>query len=95
MSKPDTTTCANCVHWEKPDADDYSEKRKLLGVGECGRIHPLWEAAEWEPDAKEGEPEYKLTEDGQHSSAFVQDGSEYMAVLFTKPDFSCKLWEGK
>lgn len=89
------TTCENCIHWKKPDAHDWNEKMKIIGVGECCRIHPLWDAEDYVPDAKEGEPEYMLTEDGKNSSAFVQDGSDYMAALFTKPDFSCKLWETK
>jgi hypothetical protein len=89
--KTDATSCGNCCYWKQHD-DEFNEKRNIVGVGECTRIHPLWEAAEWIDDAKEGEPAYRLTEDGKQSSAFVQDGSEYMATLFTKPDFSCKLW---
>jgi hypothetical protein len=94
MTKPESQTtqcCATCKHWRQPDYQ--GEKGKLAGVKECARIHPLWEAAKWIRDAKDGEGDYQLTEDGKQSSAFVQDGSEYMAILFTKPDFSCKLWE--
>jgi hypothetical protein len=92
--KPETTSnCGNCIHWVEPDSMD--ERKVMLGVKECARIHPIWEATEWVKDAKDDESDYQLTEDGKQSSAFVQDGSEYMAILFTKSEFSCKLWEGK
>ena len=76
--------CETCKHWEKWDKDDFPFKQ---GIGECHMVVMFWDATTW-GDADQDyqriiEPKFK------DQKAFVQDGSDYTASLYTRKDFGC------
>ena len=73
--------CKTCKHWEKP-RNDYGE---VPGTGTCNAIPQLWDASEWDDD---GESRVLKTKHADRL-AFLQDGSDYLAMLKTLPDFGC------
>ncbi|MGH8614213.1 MAG: hypothetical protein ACREYF_19825 [Gammaproteobacteria bacterium] len=79
-------TCKTCRHFN--DADEY-ENWKRFELGKCNRVPMFWDATQWSKDAgaRELKPEFVGT------TAFVQDGSDYMAVLIVAPTFGCLLHE--
>ncbi|ERR1700741_1596947 len=85
--------CATCVHWSPPDDDDsYRAQFKVLGVRRCRAVPVAWDATMWSPDADDESgyvrvrgPEYDRT------TAFVQDGSDYRADLYTMPEHGCTM----
>ena len=50
----------------------------------------FWDATEWNSDG-----DRVLIEKYKNTRAFVQDGSDYNAVLLTKADFGCTQHEPK
>ena len=75
--------CKTCKHWEKPEGN-YGE---VPGTGKCKAAVQFWDSTEWVPDGGYGERKLKPEYEGR--LAFVQDGSDYYAVLKTMPDFGC------
>lgn len=73
--------CKTCKHWQKPETD-YGE---VPGTGACKAVPQFWDVTEWSEDFDKRtlKPEYA------GRLAFVQDGSDYHAVLKTLPDFGC------
>lgn len=69
--------CSNCKHWGRwtynPD------------LGTCKKVVKFWEAYEW---LGEGDGEV-LDKERVNSKFFVQDGEDWSAALFTRPDFGC------
>ena len=73
--------CKTCKHWAKPESD-YGE---IPGIGICQAVPQFWDASQWNKDydARTLKNEYK------NKLAFVQDYSDYFALLKTMPDFGC------
>lgn len=74
--------CKNCKHWKK--AQQY-ETGHSLGLGSCENVPMFWESTEWSPEGRTRQ----FKEEDKDKRAFVQDGSDYVAVLLTLPDFGC------
>ncbi len=81
-------TCNKCKWWEKNENGGYKTK---INLGECRRAKPFWEQTEWNGD--EYEFERVLKPECANDLFFVQDGSDYMATLLTRSNFSCKCFE--
>ena len=79
--------CRDCVHWGGEHLHWDAEKMDLK---ECARTMNLFEALTW----GEGEKPHQ-TEKALKNKAFVQDGSNYWALLYTRADFGCVQFEGK
>ena len=89
--------CDQCQHWKK-DSENEEWEAKMAGFGECLGVRERWRIQE---DATKG-IEWDDSEDGaymknqkaalQTARAYVQDGSQYRAELFTAPDFFCALF---
>ena len=79
--------CDDCRHWE-PEPESY---RAIKGIGECTKAVELWETTEWTKD-ESGEDSYcdrTVKAEYIDQMSFVQDGSDYSASLWTKPEFFC------
>lgn len=74
--------CKDCKWWSKDAENDPS-------LHKCLHVMELWDASEW-GDNGDGRV---LTEKAEGHKAFVQDGSDYMAKLLTRPDFGCVEFE--
>lgn len=88
--------CDGCKHWKK-NSDNEEWEAANAGFGECLGVRERWVIQD---EASEGmEPDYE--DDGAFATkrrdalkaarAYVQDGSQYHAELFTAPDFFCAL----
>lgn len=77
-------TCATCKHW-KPSGP--YETGRSLGLGSCNAAPMLWESTEWRKD-KDGRV-FKPEAEG--ITAFVQDGSDYIATLYTRAGHGCTM----
>jgi hypothetical protein len=77
-------TCKTCGHWRLHEKDDYGYVGPL---GVCGAVPMFWESTRWraDGDGREWKPEAADT------TAFAQDGSDYSAVLYTKPEHGCTM----
>lgn len=82
MNWPTEAKCATCKHWEK--TGEY-ETGYGLGLGRCKAIPMFWDSTEWEEDL-EGR---KFRDEFKDTKAFAQDGSDYRAIVLTRPDFGC------
>lgn len=89
--------CDECRHWKK-ESENEEWEAKMAGFGECLGVRERWriqdEATknlEWD-DAEDGAYMKAQREALQAARAYVQDGSQYRAELFTAPDFFCALW---
>ncbi len=88
--------CDQCKHWLSNDEDWTA---KAVGFRPCGGVMARWKI---EDDASK---DISLTDMEKRRAserealraarAYVQDGSEYRAVLFTGPDFFCALFTPK
>ena len=77
-------TCETCKHW-----GEFGYQ--LHEVRECEAVPMLWESFEWTKDYNG-----RVLKAGfENKQAFVQDGSDYSAALYTKKDFGCNQWEAK
>lgn len=74
--------CDGCKHWDRDTGRTYA------GVGYCSRAHPLWDRSKWD-DSEGGTYERILLPEAAGDLMFVQDGSDYAAILLTKPEFFC------
>lgn len=75
--------CATCKHWIR-ETNGYDNHIKL-GLGTCSATLRFWDATEWD---EEGDGRV-FTEAGKKGMAFTQDGSDYKAWLYTRPEFGC------
>lgn len=84
-----TNRCNTCKHWVYPLPTHSFAKRQ--GLGECVAVMMLWDATRWVDDGESREfaPEHA------GKKAFVQDGSDYTAFLYTVADFGCVQHEAK
>lgn len=84
--------CKTCKWWDRSEVDiDYPPDYAILGLGHCTKAVRLWEAIEWDEDNERRF--FKPGYDEQLS--FTQDGSQYRADLYTRPDFGCVHHEEK
>ncbi len=97
MTKAAHSRCDNCKFWEQGKQDWTVTK---IGFGRCKGVRERWNI---EDDAVAGMKFGDETGDYgkrriaalQASRAYVQDGSQYMADLYTAPDFFCALYVAK
>jgi len=67
-----------------------------ITVNRCRRAPMWWDATEWtdEPDpVNDWGNLRRLLPQYEGTKMFVQDGSDYLAYLYTMPDFSCAHFE--
>lgn len=78
-------TCQTCKHWASGASYDPGFN---LGLGRCQATLMFWNSTDWdEGGSRTWAPE------AQNKTAFVQDGSDYSAHLYTKPEHSCTMYE--
>ena len=81
-------TCKDCKHWN--NISDQYPKPLPKGIGQCESVTEFWEAFEWDDDVNNvPKPGY------DDKKAFVQDGSDYSAMLLTRHNFYCNMFEVK
>jgi hypothetical protein len=92
--------CEACKHWKK-GSDNEEWEAAGAGFGECEGVRERWviqdeasEGVERDSD-EEGEFATKRREALKAARAYVQDGSQYHAELFTAPDFFCALFAAR
>lgn len=89
--------CDQCKHW-KVASDNEEWEAKGVGFGECLAVRERWRitdevSAALEYDSEDGSKFQTARRDALKAArAYVQDGSEYRAELFTAPDFFCALF---
>jgi hypothetical protein len=78
--------CETCAHWQK--CDEW-ETGYAQGLGRCGAAPMFWNMTEW----KEVDDDYRreFKPEAENTTAFVQDGSDYVAKLFTRPTHGCTM----
>ncbi len=85
-------TCATCKHWQR-DPDNY-ETRFAYDPVTGSDLTPEEEIERFGYEVRDCKcPRLGLYERPGSDSASVSDGSTYMAVLTTGPDFSCIMHE--
>ena len=80
--------CKTCKHWGSEDADDYHGFGGIVCVRKCSAAPMFWDSTEW---AKGEVPDGRCFIDGVTATAFVQDGSDYKAYLYTLADHGCTM----
>ena len=80
--------CKDCKHWNIDPVDRHWEKSDLHI---CNAIPMFWDATEW----NERGNSRRFVKAHENTMAFVQDGSDYKAWLYTRPEFGCVHWEAK
>lgn len=83
--------CAGCKYW----GEDNDEYRALYGTKRCGKAIQMWDAGDWTWNDETLDRNYSLKPIFINQMAFVADGSDYRADLFTKADFFCAHFEDK
>ncbi len=91
--------CDACKHWGSDQVDWLADS---IGFRHCTIIRPRWDIQDdieprSEPD-DEAAGDNWIAARKEHlraTRAYVVDGSEYRAALWTGPDFSCALFEEK
>lgn len=78
-------TCETCVHWRKWETNANYK----ANIGECKMVVLWWDASEWVDDDNENGCTRIISPKYDNQRAFVQDGSDYKASLFTRNDFGC------
>jgi hypothetical protein len=79
-------TCKTCKHW---NTDDRYGTGASLSLGRCEAAPMFWESTEWKEDG-DGRC---WTSEAESKTAFVQDGSDYAAYLYTKAWHGCTMHE--
>ena len=77
--------CKTCRYWKKAE----NETGHSLGLGTCKTTPMLWRSTEW---SKDGDARI-FSSHAVDKTAFVQDGSDYVAALYTKPEHSCTMYK--
>ncbi len=90
--------CDQCKHWDK-ESDHKEWEAESAGLAECKAVRERWviqdeasEGVEWDSE-EEGEYMRSRRDALRAARAYVQDGSQYHAELFTGPDFFCALFD--
>lgn len=93
--------CDGCTHWGGSE-DPEEWESKGVGFRKCNAVRPRWkiqdEAAR--RGIRRSPQEQGIVTKARNDAliaarAYVQDGSEYVAELYTGPDFFCALHETK
>lgn len=90
--------CDGCKFWGlKPGNPSWEAGR--AGFGQCAAVRERWEIMDEASSSYAGDTEAEedkfsemRVEALRKARAYVQDGSEYRAELFTAPDFFCALF---
>jgi hypothetical protein len=89
--------CDACKHWQK-DSEFEEWEAQRAGFGECLAVRARWRIQEeatkglvWD-DRDTSQYVTKQIDALRAHRAYVQDGSQYRAELFTAPDFFCALF---
>jgi hypothetical protein len=79
--------CEACKHW-RPFESTVQYKQNM---GECTKVVMWWNASDWDMEGNRCiiKPEYSDVK------AFVQDGSDYSAALYTDKSFGCVMHKEK
>ncbi len=72
--------CGNCDWWDKDGGNDIDGK--FSDYGRCNRAQ----------GPRDNEHQYGGGPDTRESPMLVQDGEDYSASLYIKPDHCCKEW---
>jgi hypothetical protein len=94
--------CDECKHWKK-DSDNEEWEAKAAGFGECLGVMERWRIMDdsvgprYLASESDDEDDYirRRGEALKAARAYVQDGSQYRAELFTAPDFFCALFTAR
>ncbi len=78
--------CKTCKHWNT--GEKYGTGASF-GLGRCEAAPMFWESTEWKDDG-DGRA---WTAEAENKTAFVQDGSDYSASLYTKAEHGCTMHE--
>lgn len=78
--------CKTCKHWK--DKEKYAIGASL-DLGICEATPMFWDSTEWTDDGGGR----RWTAEAKSKTAFVQDGSDYMASLYTKAQHGCTMHE--
>lgn len=83
--------CDECKFWDRSNLEVWEGVE--LGFGACKGVRERWEIQDEASPKRAGE--YALVRQTalKAARAYVEDGSEYHAVLITAPDFFCALHE--
>ena len=79
--------CKTCKYWESFNKEEHYKQ----DLGECMKAVLFWNAYDWNKET--GYPE--IIEECKDDKMFVQDGSDYVAALYTRSDFGCVSFEWK
>lgn len=75
------STCNTCRFW----SDKIYDTVNGVELRKCTNVPMFWNATEWNDDG-DGRT---FTDKHADKLAFVQDGSDYSAVLITRGNFGC------
>lgn len=79
--------CKTCKPWQN---DGHGEQRAAgLGVKKCNTVKMFWDSTQWSRE-KDG---LQFIDSAMQQTAFVQDGSDYWAALYTLPNHGCTMHE--
>lgn len=79
--------CDECKYWNLVE-NKYSSNPEEIKL--CNKPVALWDATQWE---KPFEGKRKFKEEFKDLKMYVQDGSDYRAMLYTTADFFCYHFE--
>lgn len=79
--------CSECRFWG--DGEDGEDGDRIYGTRRCTKAIMLWDAGTWSLAGEREDREYILKPEHESQMMFTQDGSDYRADLFTKPEFFC------
>ena len=80
----DIGRCATCKFWREPNSQ--YDVGVGMGLRKCWTVPMFWNATDWDEDGSR-------TFDAKYANttAFVQDGSDYKADLYTKAEHGCTM----
>lgn len=87
--------CKDCKHWSKNqdegrgDDNRWNDSPKQLGLGRCLQAPQLWDSYNWVANEQETTLAFIDEIVEKDIRAFVKDGSDYSADLYTLPNFGC------
>ncbi|WP_156387782.1 hypothetical protein [Methylobacterium sp. Leaf399] len=91
MGETKTMRCDACRHW----GNEVTHVELGFMLRECNAVPMLWDATEYKRADDEDPCSYGrvLLDEYKNTMAFVQDGSDYKALVYTKPEFFCANFE--
>jgi hypothetical protein len=96
--------CDQCRHWNDPPGYDESWEASEIGFKLCGAVRERWKIQDGVHGGEKHSPvdadaatDERWTRERKGalaaSRAYVEDGSEYKALLWTGPDFFCAFFQ--